>query len=42
MWEISWGNTPRGQTDKQRCPLGPGVLMIVYFVEDINSIIMSA
>ena len=24
VWGISWGNTPHGQTDIQRCPQGPG------------------
>ena len=32
MWEVSWGNTPRGQTDKQRCPMGPGRIVSKTFI----------
>ena len=27
VWEVSWGNTLPGQTDRQRCPQGPGESM---------------
>ena len=24
QWDITWGNTPPGETDRQRCPVGNG------------------